>query len=149
MVVSKLKIKTIVRRLWKHSVVGEAIGPWVSYNDVIQEFDAHETAGINQALGEGVVFLAGCGISRWMIVHGDERGGVSQYGGFKDFSRVDKTAGEVTNGDGMKSRDVMFGVEQINTEFFPVQGSHVSSILADISTVPDEWLVGRFWFAHQ
>src|ERR1700694_5117075 len=63
-------------------------GPFAN-DDVVEELDAEDLAGVGHSPGEVEILGAWCGIAARMIVEQDDRGGVGEQGGREDGSRLD------------------------------------------------------------
>ena len=61
----------------------------ISDDDVVEEADAHQAAGILDRVGEVVVHSTGIQTARRVIVADSKDGGVAEYGLFDDDTNVD------------------------------------------------------------
>jgi hypothetical protein len=57
---------------------------------VVEEVDAHDFSGLDEALGHGHVFGGGCRITGGVIVGDNDAGGGGKDGVFEDFAGVDE-----------------------------------------------------------
>ena len=68
-------------------------------DDVVEEVDAHEAAGLLDAAGQVVIVLTGAEVARGMVVADSEDGGIVHHRLAHDQPDIDTHLGDATTGD--------------------------------------------------
>ena len=93
-------------------------------DEVIQDFDVQQVACFNNGFGEGDVFSGGGRVTAGVIVREGDGEGVSADGFAEDFGDACRGGVDGTSIEGGLGEDVVFGVQDEETDFFLLEEFH-------------------------
>ena len=104
---------------------------------MIQHVDADDFSGFGQPIGDSNIFAAGRGVARRVIVsQNDRRRGVFDRGA-ENFTRMDKTRIQRSDGDLVRIDDLVFCVQRNDVKLFMLRvGDQAAKVaLAELNRI--------------
>ena len=108
-------------------MISETVGAVVTENDVIEQGDADELAGLPETGSQGAVFGAGSRIAGRVIVRTQSGAGIHENERLEDFARVNDRQGERADRNDIKTDDAVFGIKSADHELFAVDALEAGS----------------------
>ena len=78
-----------LRASLRPALIRKAVGTIVAENNMVEDGDADEVAGLTEPGGENTIFRTGFRVAGWMIVRTNDRGAIQEDRRFEDFARMD------------------------------------------------------------
>ncbi len=108
-------------------MIGEAVGAVVTEDDVIEQGDAEELAGLPEAGSQGAVFGARSRIAGRVIVRAQGGTRIHEDERLEDFARVNDRQGERADRNDVKPDDAVLGIKSANHELFAIDALEAGS----------------------